>query len=230
MNQASGPKPTGSKESGLHFMKNRKSRGVAPGPGRAAESSAEKLRGCQHRRTRFARDGAELPPATFSGADSDRRRSRAKRLGCADASPAATHRNSPHTTTVCSANLSNHNACRTLVPSRLNLLWDCRIHSGSRHLCLDLDRKNIVDDTYWFHSRFIAHDCRRQGKHYESCSRNPHLSCLCGMEIQFQIKFELKLSTNRKIIYCGELLHPPTSPFSCIFRPIFHHSSPEAHG
>ena len=138
MNQASGPKPTGSGESGLHFMKNRKSRGAAPGPGRAAESSAEKLRGCQHRRTRFARDGAELPPATFSGADSDRRRSRAKRLGCADASPAATHRNSPHTTTVCSANLSNHNACRTLVPGRLNLLWDGRIHLGSRHLCLDL--------------------------------------------------------------------------------------------
>ena len=86
MNQASGPKPTGSGESGLHFMKNRKSRGAAPGPGRAAESSAEKLRGCQHRRTRYARDGAELPPATFSGADSDRRRPRAKRLGCADAS------------------------------------------------------------------------------------------------------------------------------------------------
>ena len=106
MNQASGPKPTGSGESGLHFMKKRKSRGAALGPGRAAESSAEKLRGCQHRRTRFARDGAELPPATFSGADSDRRRSRAKRLGCADATPAATHRNSPHTTTVCRTAIS----------------------------------------------------------------------------------------------------------------------------
>ena len=122
MNQASGPKPTGSGESGLHFMKNRKSRGAAPGPGRAAESSAEKLRGCQHRRTRFARDGAELPPATFSGADSDRRRSRAKRLGCADATPAATHRNSPHTTTVCYATICHHNGCRNFGPGSLELI------------------------------------------------------------------------------------------------------------